>query len=240
MIWSGHQTTQPGATTALTETTIVASILSPITSLALGYLLYSDHVHSFQPSSLLSLYFTLSTAAEIIRCRTFFLRPFLNVVGGLSLVIAICKVVIVVLQEIPKPLQEEPVAGEKLAQDAVAGFWNRTFLFWINSTLFIGFRRSLSMDDLGNLGPGFSSTRLVQKFERRWERGMIYLTNCNMATFANAPVSRKGRTACAGQSMLLYSFLAIYFDCTAALDIYSTHFRGGVSITGPSNLSRQR
>ncbi|CEJ94182.1 hypothetical protein VHEMI09730 [[Torrubiella] hemipterigena] len=168
VIWSGYQASQQDTTAALTETTIVASILSPIATIALGYLLYSDHVHTFRPSSLLSIYCTLSTVVEIIRSRTFLLRPSLNVVGGLSLVIAIFKVVIVVLQEIPKPLKQDD-ADEKLAQDAVAGFWNRTFVIWINSTLFIGFRRSLSMNDLGSLGPDFSSHSLVQKFERIWE-----------------------------------------------------------------------
>lgn len=136
-------------------------------------MLYFDHTHAFRSSALISLYCTLSVALEFIRCRTFLLRSSMTAVGALSLVIGLCKATIVVMQEIPKSLQQNRAVAEKLSPDAIAGFWNRTLLLWINSTFFIGFRQNLTMENLGSLGPNFSSARLAARFEQSWETGTI-------------------------------------------------------------------
>lgn len=141
----------------------------------MGVSIYFDHLHSLQPSAILSIYLTISLIADVLQGRTLFLRPSMSILGGLSIAVATLKLALIILQEIIKPAQHKFSAGEKLSRDAVAGFWNHTFLFWINSTFFIGFRRHLSMNDLGSLGQAFSSKLLAQKFERAWGKRMIMI-----------------------------------------------------------------
>lgn len=175
VLWCRSQSTQLQSTSALKDTVVWSSVLSSLLPLAIGTAIYYDHLHSFQPSAVLSIYFSLSCITDIIQSRTLFLRPSMTIIGGLSIAVAVLKLALIILQEILKPLKREISPGGKLSRDAMAGFWNQTFLFWINSTFFIGFRGYLSMSDLDKLGNTFSSTLLSQKFELVWEKGMIVI-----------------------------------------------------------------
>ncbi|KAJ4165428.1 hypothetical protein LMH87_007062 [Akanthomyces muscarius] len=55
-----------------------------------------------------------------------------------------------------------------LGREATAGFWSRSFFFWMNGILVIGFQRNLTKDDIGDIG--FETEALYTEFARCWEK----------------------------------------------------------------------
>ena len=155
---------------------IGASAVSCFAALCLALMLSVAHRHSIHPSTLLSVYFFLTVFLDGIRARSYLLREGLDAIGAIQIVVAIAKFSLLILEEIPKTTALIDVDLLKFfGREAFSGFWARSLLFWLNETFVIGFRNILTMDDLGNLGPEFSTQRLVEAFNNIWERGKFLL-----------------------------------------------------------------
>jgi hypothetical protein len=137
-------------------------------------LLFWDHRYSVQSSATISIYFAITMFLDIARARSFFLRSNSHTVASGYVTISTLKFAVLVLTEIPK--RYKSATKKDLGKEAVSGFWNRTLFLWLNSTLFFGFRNRLSVDDIPNLGPGFSSEKLAEAFEPNWIRCKSYVS----------------------------------------------------------------
>lgn len=157
----------------LDNSAVAASVTAVAAAVAVVLMIYWEHVHAIRASSLVSLYLTLTVLLEATKTYSLVNRPVMNVAGALTMTITVVKGILVVMQEVPRQLKEELLVNGKVSNEVTGGFWNRTLVFWINSTLFIGFRRPLKIQDLAHIGPDYSSEALADRFERFWVEGKL-------------------------------------------------------------------
>lgn len=152
-----------------TDIGLAAAILSCISALGVIFILYSEHAHSVQPSTFLSVFFSITIFLDIARTRSYFLREGLVAIGGLSVGIVLLKITIVLLEEISKKRLVTTDAANNASYEAFSGFWNRALFLWLNSTFVQGFKTILTVDDLPDLPPELQSEHLANEFFSAWE-----------------------------------------------------------------------
>lgn len=174
VVWGYVPDLQSRATTASTS-------LSCLAAFCVGLMIVLEHRRSTQSSVMLSIYLSLMVVADGVKTRSYLLRPGLHLVGAFSCAVAIVKLVLLILQEVPKHIKTKPnkkkeKVDDDLSPEATGGFWNRTLALWVNSTLFFGFRGVLKLETLAALGPDFASKQLSERFDPPWEKGK---TSCS-------------------------------------------------------------
>ncbi|KAI1878317.1 uncharacterized protein JN550_000499 [Neoarthrinium moseri] len=116
---------------------------------------------------------------NVARARSYINRGGLDSFGALQVVIAVLKLALVSLEEVPKQSLFQPGYGRSsIGPETRGGFWNRSLFVWVNSTLLIGFRNAISVDELPEIGLEFSTERLSNRFQRRWEEADKSLRYC--------------------------------------------------------------
>lgn len=114
----------------------------------------------------------LSLILDAVKSRSYFIRHNLDALGSLSAVAGAIKLLIVILEEVPRrhlliDVQLRSTAGK----EATGGFLYRTFLGWLSSLFARGFSRVLSIKDLETLSPELSSRYLFKSFNAIWIKG---------------------------------------------------------------------
>lgn len=151
----------------LTGITAASSVLACLAAVALAVFIHFEHRHAVEPSPLPGLYIFVTLLLDIAKTRSHFLRnaTSLDSLGCVTALVSALKLVLLCLGELPRRYRAKtPSLGPK----TIHGFWGRTFLVWLNSTLLIGLRNILSIDDIPHLGPTFASARLAAIFEPVW------------------------------------------------------------------------
>ncbi|KAJ6789938.1 hypothetical protein PWT90_07566 [Aphanocladium album] len=150
---------------------VASAAIACVGSVCIFFLLYAEHIYSYRPSTLLSVYLTIMVLFDIAKTRSYFLRGDLNALAGLSVAVVCTEFVLLLLQEVSKRgLVTTRNSQPRLGGEALSGFWGRALFLWINSTLQLGFRSILRIEDLKDLGPEFSSERLYAAFEPHWQK----------------------------------------------------------------------
>ncbi|KJZ73968.1 hypothetical protein HIM_06636 [Hirsutella minnesotensis 3608] len=150
-------------------TSLVAAALSCASAVCVGALFYTEHRHSPRPSTLLSLYLTVSLLFEAIKTRSLFRRDGLLAESSLSAAATGLRLFLLIVAEISKRslLHEfSRVAGP----EETSGFWGRSLFLWLHSVFRMGFRGCIKIDDLQDSGTTFTSVRLLSKFEDAWSK----------------------------------------------------------------------
>jgi ATP-binding cassette subfamily C (CFTR/MRP) protein 1 len=162
--------------TPRTPTAIAAASLSLADVFMLALLLYAEHRYSQRPSTLLSLYLSLTILLDIATARSLFLRPGLHTIAALSTTAVIAKVSLLVLEEIPKRrLLTAGARADGLSAEATSGLWNRAVFWWLNSTFRRGFRALLRVDDLALVDHELRSQTLYSSLAQRWNESKAAL-----------------------------------------------------------------
>ncbi|KAJ6443435.1 Cyclic peptide transporter [Purpureocillium lavendulum] len=141
-----------------------AAVVSAVGDLAIGSLLYAEHRHSYSPSILLSLYLSVTILFDIATVRSLFLRRDLRIVGAVSAATLLVKLILLVLEEVPK---RDP-STSKTSQELSSGLWNRSVFWWLRSTFHQGFTAFLGVDDLPTLDQGLDTASLGSRLEKAW------------------------------------------------------------------------
>lgn len=150
---------------------LAASVLSLAASLCNLLIIYVGHVYYLQPSSFLSLFFSITVLLDIAVTRSLFLRG-MATLGALHIAIVSVKFALVCLEEISKRyLFYSKDILESVADEATAGFWNRAVFAWLNPLLVLGFRKDLTVEDLPELDPGLDAAELFGRYQHHWRRG---------------------------------------------------------------------
>lgn len=135
-----------------------------------------EHRRSLQSSAFIGLYLLITVLFEIAKTRSYFLRK-MQALAALSTVRTAFKFTLLGLLEVPK---RRDILDEKFRKEAgketVSGFWTRAFFVWLNPTFLLGFRRVITVEDLGPLGPEFSSERLFNRLEEKWKNSKSLIT----------------------------------------------------------------
>ncbi|EJP64369.1 Multidrug resistance-associated protein 4 [Beauveria bassiana] len=149
---------------------VASAAIACLGSICIFFLLYAEHIYSYRPSTLLSLYLTLMILFDIAKTRSYFLRADIDALAGLSVAVVVLELALLLFQEVPKRrLITNRSSQPRLSGEALSGFWGRALFLWVNSTLKLGFRSILRVEDLRDLGPEFSSERLYADFEPHWQ-----------------------------------------------------------------------
>ncbi|OAQ99018.1 hypothetical protein LLEC1_01154 [Akanthomyces lecanii] len=149
---------------------VASAAVTCVGSICIFFLLYAEHIYSYRPSTLLSVYLTLMILFDIAKTRSYFLRGDLDALAGLSVAVVVIEFVLLLFQEVSKRrLVTTRNSQPRLSGEALSGFWGRALFLWVNSTLKLGFRSILRVEDLKDLGPEFSSERLHADFEPHWQ-----------------------------------------------------------------------
>lgn len=147
-----------------------------------GYLLlcalsYAEHTRSVKPSFILNTYLLGSLLFDVAHARTLWLRyegTYNAIIAVVATVAAAAKLLLVVLEAVEKRsiLKSE---FSDYPSEATAGFYNRSFFWWLNPLFKIGFNHVLSVNDLFILDKELRSERLLALFEERWSKGTFFI-----------------------------------------------------------------
>ncbi|KAJ6783517.1 hypothetical protein PWT90_02048 [Aphanocladium album] len=148
-----------------------ASVMSLISAVCSTVIIFSGHIYFVNSPGFLSIFLSTTMLFDIAITRTYFNRRGLASLGKVHIPITIIKLILVVLEELSKQsLIRTEELRSSLGREAVAGFWNRSIFFWVNSTLLIGFRSKITTESIGDIGPQFDSERLQHDFRELWEK----------------------------------------------------------------------
>lgn len=155
-----------------TSVTLAGAALSIAEAVSVTFIIYTKHRYSYRQSTFLSLFLSITLLLDIAKAYSAFNRPGSRSIAGLYIADVVLKLVLIVLEEVPKraSIIDEGLRTD-LGRENSAGFWNRSFFCWINQTLLRGYRTSLTVEDLSDLGPEFQSEDLFHLFEPYWNKG---------------------------------------------------------------------
>ena len=162
-------------TPTLRDNASIATAVPPfIAAVLLGLFINAEHRRSLRSSALPSIYLLVSVLSDLAKIRNYLCHPDLGPMIGLALVTAFIKIILIFLLEFSKRSHLAESELREFKQDvSMMSFWSRSLLFWINQTMFLGFRKIITLDDLESLGPGFSSERLSTGLARNMRNGMF-------------------------------------------------------------------
>ncbi len=155
------------------RTTVVASVMSLLASLCTMAIITITHIYSLQSSSFLSMLFSLTMLFDITMARSYFFRETLSAIAALQVCVVALKLVLIVLEEVPKRslyLSEE--LRSTASAETASGFWNRSLFVWLNPLLVFGWRNNFTIDNLPSIGEEFASERLFDRFSPHWIKGI--------------------------------------------------------------------
>lgn len=154
------------------SSSLAAAPLSCIATLSIAAVAYAEHRRLLSSSALLSIYLSVTMLFDMAEARSCFIRPGLGSIGALKVATAVLKLLLLLVTEMSKrPLLRSALFQPSMGPEVTSGFWTRSLFLWLNRTLLTGFKRVMSVDDLGDLGPEFDSDRLLVQFRLRWSTG---------------------------------------------------------------------
>ncbi len=193
------------------HTSLAASILACAGSVCVAVVLYAEHMYSYRPSTFLSVYMSITLMFDVAKIRSYFIRDGMEPIAGLAIVTLVLKFAIVVLEEVSKRhLVDSKRLEAPLSKESVSGFWNRSFFLWLNSTMRLGFKNILKVENLPILGPEFDSQDLHTRFRKHWTTGS-YSPCAIVAVAANREPSRPNFKAFACHGPVQNAVLGVFF-----------------------------
>lgn len=174
------------------RTSIAEPAVAVVETLAVGALSWFEHVKSTKPSALLNYYLLLTIILDIALTRTFWIRSGISSIAGVFTASLLCKVALLVLEEIPKkPLVEDKTSSRETS----AGVVSRSVFWWLNRFFYLGARNLLKIDNLQAINPKFDSNKLLVTLEGKWQKGK--LPSRGFGTLANLlQLLRKAHSLC--------------------------------------------
>ncbi|OAA80128.1 ABC transporter, transmembrane domain, type 1 [Akanthomyces lecanii RCEF 1005] len=149
--------------------TVATSIMSLLASICTMAIIVVTHIYYLQPSSFLSLLFSLTMIFDITMARSYFLRNTLSAIAALQVSIVVLKFFLVILEEVSKRgLYLSQELRSTVSAETASGFWNRSLFVWLNPLLVFGWRNQFTIDKLPSIGEEFESERLFDRFSHHW------------------------------------------------------------------------
>ncbi|KAK8062961.1 P-loop containing nucleoside triphosphate hydrolase protein [Apiospora hydei] len=155
-----------------TKATLASAVLSLVTGLSLAVLSHLEHAKSIRPSFIINTYLIATIIFDIARVRTQWLsKRSGNAIAGVLTASLTIKCAMAVLESIEKQsLLLEP--DHHYSLESTSGVVSRSWFWWLNSLLFAGFRKVLSLEDLPSISEKVNSERLSHRIQATWN-------NCN-------------------------------------------------------------
>lgn len=152
-----------------TGASLPADVLSLLATAGIAALSYTDHRHSLQPSTLLSLYLTFLVLLGVPRVRTLWLIGSVNLQAAILTTILILTLVVLSLEDVGKCSGVAKIEDSK-APEEVSGLWQRTSFTWLFVTFRAGYSKVLTQDDLPILDSRLRSHILRDQLVSTWAK----------------------------------------------------------------------
>ena len=194
-IWSSTNTPR-------TTITILTIALNTILTLILAVASYLEHVRSIRPSTVLILYFGISTLFDAVRIRTVFrLTSSLEVPG--ILIGSLCfKILILLLESYEK--QSLIISREhQYPRETTAGIINRSLFLWLNPLFIQGYTKWLTTETLMPIDSDILSASQPVSLIDKWNNGKQHDYNVNLAKTRTVAQQSK-------ENVLLWMFFLFY------------------------------
>ncbi|KAK8046051.1 P-loop containing nucleoside triphosphate hydrolase protein [Apiospora saccharicola] len=159
-------------TSLRTKATLASAVLSLVTAVSLAVLSHLEHAKSIRPSFIINTYLLTTVIFDIARVRTQWLSQRSgDALAGVSTASLVVKFAMTVLESVEKQsLLLEP--DHHYSLESTSGVLSRSCFWWLNSLLFAGFRKVLSLEDLPSIHEKVNSAHLSQRIQATWQ-------NCN-------------------------------------------------------------
>jgi len=155
-----------------TRASVPAAALSLVGSLVWCLLSYVEHVRSVRPSFLLNVYLLFSLLFDIACARTLWLQPYNRTLAIVYTASVALKSLILLLEAIEKRRILRP-PYKSYPPEAVAGIYNRSFFWWLNSLFRRGFSKALFVPDLFTLDKHLVAQYLENLLQSAWNKGSL-------------------------------------------------------------------
>ncbi|KAI3009272.1 hypothetical protein CBS147346_2163 [Aspergillus niger] len=151
--------------TPRTQASLVAAVLTLITSVGLLFLSHLEHIYSVQPSSILNLFLSWTIVFDAVRARSLWLASY-TVLATLYTASIAVKLVWFYLETKSKLVYINK--NVQYGDEEIRGFYNRAFFWWVNPLLLLGFKQSVSLEELPYLDRALSANELHRKISAHW------------------------------------------------------------------------
>lgn len=189
-----------------TQVSLPAAVLSVTATLAIVFMSHVEHVKSVRPSFILTTFLLLSSLFDVVRIRTeWLLSVNVEYVSVLSVSLAF-KVALLAFETVEK---RRILVDEKApSSESTSGPLNRGLFLWLNSLFLLGWKESLTLDNIPDVNEKLESASVSERFTSAWHQGMMsYLqTLARWLTYDTASRSR-GR-----QRLFLATINAVKWD----------------------------
>lgn len=153
-----------------TRVTSAAATLTCVSAVCIAIIVVAGHIYFIRPLPFLGLFLTVTMLLDIASTITYFNRDALGTIAKLHVPVPLLKLALLVLEEVSKrSLTRAKELRSSLGDEAYAGFWNRSLLFWVNSILLFGFRRNITIDTMPGLHQHLDAETLHRQFEPLWK-----------------------------------------------------------------------
>ncbi|KAJ6783564.1 hypothetical protein PWT90_09493 [Aphanocladium album] len=154
-----------------TTTSVPASELELVALLAVVGVMYMSHVHCIRSSGFLAIYLLLSFLIDVVKSRSYFLRPEMSKIGGLTAATAALRFILLILEEkSKKELIIDGAIHDVAGPESTSGYFTRALLLFLNPMFVTGYYHKLEKEELMSLGLDFSSKKLHQRFKKQWDK----------------------------------------------------------------------
>ncbi|TQV94278.1 ABC multidrug transporter [Cordyceps javanica] len=140
-----------------------------IVAASVAGVVYREYHRAARASVFLGLHVALGLVIDGTKSRAYARHSDTRTAAYVSVISAAVRLVLLLLNEVPKgAAMVDGHLQRRASKETSSGFWGRALFLWLNSTLLLGFRTRLCLNDLDELAPEFSSETLFQKFQSRW------------------------------------------------------------------------
>ncbi|KAL7917975.1 ABC transporter [Trichoderma austrokoningii] len=157
----------PSTEHALPVTVTVVVIVSYIWLLYASYL---EHIRSVRPSTILCLYFGVSSLLDLASPNIVFFTPSYHVVAHIPLVIYLVKLVLLAAEVTEKRKLLLMPQWRNTSPEAAASIYSRVLFVWLNPLFLKGYRTLLTVNTLTPLDQDILSASRPIKLQERWRK----------------------------------------------------------------------
>lgn len=162
-----------------TRATIATVALTFASFIFFQYVSYLEHVLLVRPSTLLTVYLSISSLLDLARVRTLFFVADSQIVARIFLGAYCVKIGILILEIVEKRSLLLP-RSKGSSREATSGVLNRALFIWLNDLFWKGFGTHLTFDILTPLDADILSASKPTSLIARWERGCYSSNKANL------------------------------------------------------------
>jgi ATP-binding cassette subfamily C (CFTR/MRP) protein 1 len=153
--------------TVRTPTTLLAASLVLTDALGLCLLSHVEHVRSVKPSSIINTYLFFTLLFDIARTRTLWITKAPVPIAGVFTATTVVKFVVSITEAFEKRSILLP-PFQHSSPETTSGIYSRSFFWWLNEIMRIGFSRDISEKDLFPIDDGMNSRVLREQARTSW------------------------------------------------------------------------